>query len=134
MRAGYVREGAAWRAWKWLHDDVVIQMNRSDGNPAQVANVRPEDSWELSTPWAMHYYVEGTTSDRGTHGFVFSNANWDPYPLGNSLEAFTIALANLDILVLMRQERFENTFHTRAKAHVHQNTQSQHCAPIVTIF
>ena len=117
MRAGYVREGAAWRAWKWLHDDVVIQMNRSDGNPAQVANVRPEDSWELSTPWAMHYYVEGTTSDRGTHGFVFSNANWDPYPLGNSLEAFTIALANLDILVLMRQERFENTFHTRAEAH-----------------
>jgi histidine ammonia-lyase len=117
MRAGYVREGATWRAWQWLHDDVVIQVNGSDGNPAQVANVRPEDSWELSTPWAMHYYVEGRTSDRGTHGFVFSNANWDPYPLGNSLEAFTIALANLDVLVLMRQERFERSFHTRAKAH-----------------
>lgn len=117
MRAAYVREGAAWRAWEWLRDDVVIQMNRSDGNPAQVANVRPEDSWELSTPWAMQYYVEGSTRDRGTHGFVFSNANWSPYPLSNSLEAFTIALANLDILVLMRQERFENTFHTRAEAH-----------------
>ena len=117
MRAGYVREGAAWRAWKWLHDDVVIQMNGSDGNPAQVANVRPGDSWELSTPWAMQYYVDGNTRDRGTHGFVFSNANWDPYPLGNSIEAFTIALANLDLLVLMRQERFESTFHTRAEAH-----------------
>jgi histidine ammonia-lyase len=117
MRAGYVREGAAWRALQQLRDVVEIQMNRSDGNPAQVANVRPEDSWELSTPWAMHYYVEGTTSDRDTHGFVFSNANWDPYPLGNSLEAFTIALANLDILVLMRQERFESTFHTHAQAH-----------------
>lgn len=117
MRAGYVREGAAWRAWAWLRDDVEIQMNRSDGNPAQVANVRPEDSWELSTPWAMQYYVEGSTRDRGTQGYIFSNANWDPYPLGNSLEAFTIALANLDVLVLMRQERFEGTFHTRAKAH-----------------
>lgn len=117
MRAGYVREGAAWRAWKWLHDDVVIQMNGSDGNPAQVANVKPEDSWELSTPWAMQYYVDGRTRDEGTHGFIFSNANWDPYPLGNSLEAFTIALANLNILVLMRQERFESTFHTRAEAH-----------------
>jgi histidine ammonia-lyase len=46
------------------------------------------------------------------HGFIFSNANWDPYPLGNRVEAFTIALANMDIAIMLRQERFQSTFFT----------------------
>jgi histidine ammonia-lyase len=114
LRAGYVRQGAAWQRWAGLRDDVVTQINGSDGNPASVAGVSPNASWELSTPWAMQYHVKGAPG--GKQGFVFSNANWDPYPLGDSLEAFTISLANMDVAVMLRQERFESTFFTQVKA------------------
>src|SRR5262249_42093360 len=48
----------------------------------------------------------------GKGGFIFSNANWDPYPLANDMEAFSIALANLDIDVKLRTERFGDDFFT----------------------
>jgi histidine ammonia-lyase len=115
MRAGYVRQGAAWEEWADLRDAVVIQMNGSDHNPATKI-AEPGDSWELSTPQAMKYYVKGSAANHFKHGFIFSNANWDPYPLSNRLEAFTIALANLDVMVMLRQERFNSTFFTVIKA------------------
>jgi len=117
MRAGSVRQGAAWQRWAGLRDDVLLQMNFSDGNPASTAGVSPSRSWELSTPWAMQYYVRPSADGLGKEGFVFSNANWDPYPIGDSLEGFTISLANMMVSVMLRQERFENTFFTRVKAH-----------------
>jgi histidine ammonia-lyase len=48
----------------------------------------------------------------GQHGYILSNANWDPYPMANELEAFTIALANMDVAVAQRMLRFTNTFFT----------------------
>ena len=112
LRAGYVRQGAAWEEWGNLRDDVTIQMNWSEHNPAVKPDVSPKDSWELSTPWAQKYFVKGGKESNSKHGFIFSNANWDPYPLGNRLEAFTIALANMDVGVMLRQERFSSTFFT----------------------
>jgi histidine ammonia-lyase len=117
LRAGYVRQGSAWQRWAALRDDVTVQINRSDGNPAATPNVSPSASWELGTPWAMQYHVKGSPDGKAKSGFVFSNANWDPYPLGDSLEAFTIALANMDVAVMLRQERFESIFFTQVKAH-----------------
>ena len=76
----------------------------------------PGDAWELNTPQALKYYVKGGPANHNKHGYIFSNANWDPYPLSNKLEAFTIALANLDVAVMLRQERFNSTFFTVAKA------------------
>jgi histidine ammonia-lyase len=64
----------------------------------------------------MKYYVKGSAANNHKHGFVFSNANWDPYPLSNRLEAFTIALANMDVAVMLRQERFGSTFFTVVRA------------------
>jgi histidine ammonia-lyase len=116
LRASYVRQGSAWQAWATLRDDVTIQINGTEHNPVTRVNVSPQDSWELSTPWAMHYYVKGSSANGNQHGFVFSNANWDPYPLSNDLEAFTIALANMDIAVMLRQERFGSTFFTNVTA------------------
>jgi len=116
LRASYVRQGSAWEAWANLRDDVTTQMNWSDHNPAIKVDVSPKDAWELSTPWAMKYYVRGGKESHGKHGFVFSNANWDPYPMANQLEAFTIALANMDVAVMLRQERFRSTFFTRVRA------------------
>jgi histidine ammonia-lyase len=58
------------------------------------------------------FYVKGSPRNHGQHGFIFSNANWDPYPLANEIEAFTIALANMDTAVVQRMLRFTNKFFT----------------------
>ena len=112
MRAGYVRQGAAWEEWGNLKDDVTVQINWSEHNPAVKPDTSPADSWELATPWAKRNYVKGGPQSNGKHGFIFSNANWDPYPLGTRLEAFTIALANMDVAVMLRQDRFTSPFFT----------------------
>lgn len=124
LRAGYIRQGSAWEEWANLRDAVAIQINGTEHNPVTRVNVSPKDSWELSTPQAMKYYVKGSAANNNKHGFVFSNANWDPYPLSNRIEAFTIALANMDVAVMLRQERFRSTFFTVVRAQdVVPNTQ-----------
>jgi histidine ammonia-lyase len=112
LRASSIRQASAWAMWARLRDDVVTQLNSSDHNPAIRVDVSPQDSWELNTPEMLKYYVKGGKNSNGKHGFIFSNANWDPYPLSNDLEAFTIALANMDIGIMLRAERFGSEFFT----------------------
>ncbi len=112
LRASSIRQGSAWQAWAQLRDDVLIQMNSSDHNPAVRVGASPGDSWELATPQLRQFYVKGGPRSNGQHGFIFSNANWDPYPMANEIEAFTIALANLDVAVAQRMNRFTNVFFT----------------------
>ena len=78
MRAGYVREGATWEDWAALRDAVVIQMNWSEHNPSVSVGASPGDAWELNTPQALKYYVKGGPANHNKHGYIFSNANWDP--------------------------------------------------------
>jgi histidine ammonia-lyase len=111
LRASSIRQGSAWKAWAALAETVTIQMNASDNNPA-VAELSPGDSWELATPQFMRYYVKGGPASHGQHGYIVSNANWDPYPLANDIEAFTNALANLDVAVAQRIQRFGSRFFT----------------------
>jgi histidine ammonia-lyase len=112
LRASSIRQGSAWQAWAQLRDVVLIQMNSSDHNPAVRVGASPTDSWELNTPQLAQFYVKGSPRNHGQHGFIFSNANWDPYPMANEIEAFTIALANMDTAVAQRIIRFTNTFFT----------------------
>jgi histidine ammonia-lyase len=112
LRASSIRQGSAWQAWAQLRDVVLIQMNSSDHNPAVRVGASPTDSWELGTPQLAQFYVKGGPRNHGQHGFIFSNANWDPYPMANEIEAFTIALANMDTAVAQRMLRFTNTFFT----------------------
>ena len=112
LRASSIRQGSAWAAWAQLRDDVVMQMNSSDHNPAIRLGASPADSWELRTPQLAQFYVKGGPHSHGQHGFILSNANWDPYPMANAIEAFTIALANMDVAVGQRMLRFTNTFFT----------------------
>jgi histidine ammonia-lyase len=77
MRASYIRDGSAWQAWAALRDSMLMQI-----------------------------YVKGGPLSHGLHGYVFSTANWDPYPMANDMEAFTNALANMDAAVAQRIERF----------------------------
>ena len=112
LRASAIRQGSAWLAWGHLRDSVLAQMNSSDHNPAVVVGMSPQDSWELATPYLMKYYVKGGKYSRGKQGYIVSNANWDPYPLANDIEAFTIALGNMNAAVAQRIERFGSAFIT----------------------
>jgi histidine ammonia-lyase len=112
LRASFSRQGAAWKAWATLRDTMQMQINSSDHNPAVKVQVAPEDSWELGTPQMRKYFVKGGPESHGQHGFIFSNANWDPYPMANEVEALTTALANMDVAVVQRIYRFSSTFFT----------------------
>jgi len=116
LRASSIRQASAWEEWAALRDAVVLQMNSSDHNPAVRTDLSPGDSWELATPQLQKYYVKGGERSHGKHGYIVSNANWDPYPLANKLEAFVIALANMDIAVSLRIDRFFNRFFTATDA------------------
>jgi histidine ammonia-lyase len=116
LRASSIRQGAAWESWSALRDAVTLQSNSSDHNPAVMVGMSPEDSWELATPHLMRFYVKGGPHSNGQHGYIVSNANWDPYPMANKIEDFVIALANMDIAVMLRIERFHSPFFTGVKA------------------
>jgi histidine ammonia-lyase len=112
MRASTQRAGSAWQAWARLRDTTLIAMNSSDHNPAVRPGLTPDDSPELSTSQFMQYYIKGGELSNGKSGYILSNANWDPYPMANDIEFFTIGLANLYVAVTQRIERFSNPFFT----------------------
>jgi histidine ammonia-lyase len=115
LRASSIRQASAWKAWRAMRDEVMFQMNTSDHNPAVKVGVKPTDSPELSTPQMMKYYVKGGPQSGGKSGYILSNANWDPLPLANTVEAFGIAVGSMDVAVIHRMERFDNTFFTVIK-------------------
>jgi histidine ammonia-lyase len=124
LRALSQRDGSAWEAWNQLMQDLLTQLNSSDHNPAVTPGWSPSSAPELSTPWFMQYYVTGGPDDSACvgggvgpatgcqHGYILSNANWDPYPIDNEIEALTNALANIAVNDDMVPLRFENTFFT----------------------
>src|SRR5580692_781101 len=112
MRATVWRDGGVWAAWARLRDSTLIQMNSTDHNPTVRPDVSPEDSWELGTPQLLKFYVKGGKYSHGKHGYIFSNSNWDPYPLVDDAEAFPVALVNLMVAVVQRMHRFEDPFFT----------------------
>jgi histidine ammonia-lyase len=112
LRATVWRDGGVWQAWARLRDSTLIQMNSTDHNPTIRPDIAPGDSWELSTPQLMKYYVKGGKYSHGKHGYVLSNSDWDPYPLVDDVEAFPIALVNLMVAVVQRIHRFDDPFFT----------------------
>ena len=116
LRASSIRQASAWEEWAALRDAVVFQANSSDHNPAVNVGLSPKDSWELATPQMMRFFVKGGPHSHGQHGYIVSNANWDPYPMANRVESFLIALGNMDIAVMLRIERFRNPFFTGVTA------------------
>ena len=116
LRASAQRQGAAWDAWTRLRASLLLQINSSDHNPAVLVGASPSDAWDMRTPQMMQFYVKGGPRSHGQHGYVLSNANWDPYPLANDIEAFSIALANMDVAVSQRIRRFGRPFFTVVNA------------------
>ncbi len=116
LRASSIRQASAWQAFSHLKETVLLQINSSDHNPAIRVGLSPEDSWELATPQLKKFFVHGGPRNHNQHGYIVSNANWDPYPMANDLEAFTIALANMDAAITQRISRFTSPFFTGIKA------------------
>jgi histidine ammonia-lyase len=116
LRASSIRQASAWDEWSALNDAVLFQANSSDHNPAVHVGLGPDDSWELATPQMLKFYVKGGAHSHGQHGYIVSNANWDPYPMANKLENFIIGLANMDVAVMLRIDRFSSPFFTVVKA------------------
>jgi histidine ammonia-lyase len=116
LRASSIRQASAWESWSALDDAVTLQANSSDHNPAVMVGIAPEDSWELATPQMMRFHVKGGRLSHGQQGYIVSDANWDPYPMANDIESFVIALANMDVAVMLRIERFQNPFFTGVRA------------------
>jgi histidine ammonia-lyase len=112
LRATMWRDGGVWAAWARLRDSALIQMNSTDHNPTSRPDISPEDSWELATPQLMKFFVKGGKFSYGKHGYILSNADWDPYPLVDVVEAFPVALVNLMVAVVERMHRFEDQFFT----------------------
>jgi histidine ammonia-lyase len=124
LRAMSQRDGSAWEAWSQLRHDLLIQLNSSDHNPAVTPGWSPSSSPELNTPWMKQYYVQGGPDNSACkgggvgpktgcqHGFIFSNANWDPYPIDNEIEALTNAFANIAVNDDLVPQRFTSTFFT----------------------
>ena len=59
LRANSQRNGSAWEAWSRLKDNILIQINSSDHNPAVMPGTSPSDSPELNTEWFLQYFIEG---------------------------------------------------------------------------
>jgi histidine ammonia-lyase len=116
LRAFPWRQGAVWEAWANLRDNTLIQMNSSDHNPTSRPGVKPSDAWELSTPEMMKHYIKGGRFSNGVGGYIFSNSNWDPFPLVVSLEQVGIALINVDSIIVETASRFNDPFFTVVRA------------------
>jgi histidine ammonia-lyase len=129
LRASSIRQGSAWQAWAQLREDVLTQINSSDHNPAVRVGASPADSWELATPQLRQFYVKGGPRSHGQHGFILSNANWDPYPMANDLEAFSVALANMDTAIAQRITRFTDEFFTGVRLEESDNGEPGRSGP-----
>ena len=85
------RNGSAWEAYSRLKKNLLIEINSGSSNPITKVGTHPTDSWELNTPWIKRYYVEPAGNTEG--GFILGSANFDNTPLNDSMEQFTLALA-----------------------------------------
>jgi histidine ammonia-lyase len=104
------RNGAAWEAYSRLKKNVLVEINSATSNPVVKVGVHPSDSWELNTPWIRRYYVEPAGNTEG--GFILGSANFDNTPLNNSMEQFTLALAQSYVATLERTQRTFDPFFT----------------------
>ncbi len=104
------RHGATWRAYDQLRKNVLIEINSNANNPVLMVDTHPDDSWELSSPWIERYYVKPSAKTEG--GYILGSSNFENTPLNNSIEQFVLALAQSDVAVGQRVQRFFDPFFT----------------------
>ena len=108
MRASYIRQGSAWQAWAALRDNVLVQINSGEQNPVVLLDASPSDSWELSTPQFMKYYVKGGPLSHGRHGYVHLDRQLGSLSHDQRDRSLHHAIANMDAAIAQRIERFSD--------------------------
>jgi len=108
-------QASAWDEWSALNDAFLFQATLRITTPhACRIGRRIPGSW--APRQMMKFYVKGGAHSHGQHGYIVSNANWDPYPMANKLENFIIGIANMDVAVMLRIDRFSSPFSSVVKA------------------
>ena len=79
----------ARRAVKDLNDQIAVQINSTDDNPATILNA--DEAYRSESTQVANYFVE----DNGVKGAIIPSGNFNPLPVALALQRTSIAMAHL---------------------------------------
>lgn len=79
----------ARRAVKDLNDQIAVQINSTDDNPATILNA--DEAYRSESTQVANYFVEGN----GIKGAIIPSGNFNPLPVALALQRTSIAMAHL---------------------------------------
>ena len=79
----------AKRALKDLNEQILVQINSTDDNPATVLNAT--DEYKAESDQVAKYFVEGN----GVKGAIIPSGNFNPLPVALALQRTSLAMAHL---------------------------------------
>ena len=79
----------ARRAVKDLYDQIAVQINSTDDNPATILNA--DEAYRSESTQVANYFVEGN----GVKGAIIPSGNFNPLPVALALQRTSIAMAHL---------------------------------------
>lgn len=79
----------ARRAVKDLNDQIAVQINSTDDNPATILNA--DEAYRSESTQVANYFVEGN----GVKGAIIPSGNFNPLPVALALQRTSIAMAHL---------------------------------------
>lgn len=79
----------ARRAVKDLNDQIAVQINSTDDNPATILNA--DEAYRSESTQVANYFVEGN----GVKGAIIPSGNFNPLPVTLALQRTSIAMAHL---------------------------------------
>lgn len=86
----------ARRAVKDLEEQILVQINSTDDNPATLLNA--EEDYKAVSPQVANYFVEGN----GVKGAIIPSGNFSPLPVALALQRTSVAMAHLSHYAVQR--------------------------------
>lgn len=86
----------ARRAVKDLEEQILVQINSTDDNPATLLNA--EEDYKAVSPQVANYFVEGN----GVKGAIIPSGNFNPLPVALALQRTSVAMAHLSHYAVQR--------------------------------
>lgn len=86
----------ARRAVKDLEEQILVQINSTDDNPATLLNAA--EDYKAESPQVANYFVEGN----GVKGAIIPSGNFNPLPVALALQRTSVAMAHLSHYAVQR--------------------------------
>lgn len=86
----------ARRAVKDLEEQILVQINSTDDNPATLLNA--EEDYKAVSPQVANYFVEGN----GVKGAIIPSGNFNPLPVALALQRTSVAMAHFSHYAVQR--------------------------------